>query len=43
MHANTCFSGIVGAGAFVTADVPAFSIVSGNPAQVVDEEVYWKC
>ena len=34
--------GIVGASAFVTADVPAFSIVSGNPAQVVDEEVYWK-
>ena len=34
--------GIVGAGAFVMADVPAFSIVSGNPAQVVDEEVYWK-
>ncbi|WP_455664441.1 Coenzyme F420 hydrogenase/dehydrogenase, beta subunit C-terminal domain [Phocaeicola sp.] len=34
--------GIVGAGAFVTADVPAFTIVSGNPAKVVDEEVYWK-
>ena len=34
--------GIVGAGAFVSTDVPAFSIVSGNPAQVIDEEVYWK-
>lgn len=34
--------GIVGANSFVTTDVPAFSIVSGNPARVVDEEVYWK-
>lgn len=34
--------GIVGAGSFVTSDVPAFSMVSGNPAIVVDEEVYWK-
>ena len=34
--------GIVGACSFVTSDVPAFSIVSGNPAKVVDEEVYWK-
>lgn len=34
--------GIVGACSFVTADVPAFSMVSGNPAKVVDEEVYWK-
>lgn len=34
--------GIVGASSFVTSDVPAFSLVSGNPAKVVDEEVYWK-
>ena len=34
--------GIVGASAYVTSDVPAFSMVSGNPAQIVDEEVYWK-
>ena len=34
--------GIVGACSFVTSDVPSFSIVSGNPAKVVDEEVYWK-
>ena len=34
--------GIVGASACVTFDVPAFSMVSGNPAQIVDEEVYWK-
>lgn len=34
--------GIVGASSYVTSDVPAFSMVSGNPAQIVDEEVYWK-
>lgn len=34
--------GIVGACSYVVADVPAFSMVSGNPAVVVDEEVYWK-
>ena len=34
--------GIVGANSFVTSDVPPFSIVSGNPARLVDEEVYWK-
>ena len=34
--------GIVGANSFVVTDVPAFSMVSGNPAKVVDEEVYWK-
>ena len=34
--------GIVGACSYVTSDVPAFSMVSGNPAKVVDEEVYWK-
>lgn len=34
--------GIVGASSYVTSDVPTFSMVSGNPAKVVDEEVYWK-
>lgn len=34
--------GIVGANSFVVTDVPPFSMVSGNPAKVVDEEVYWK-
>lgn len=34
--------GIVGASSYVVMDVPAFSLVSGNPAQVVDEELYWK-
>lgn len=34
--------GIVGANAYVVSDVPAFSLVSGNPAVVVDEELYWK-
>lgn len=34
--------GIVGANAYVTANVEAFTMVSGNPARVVDEEVYWK-
>lgn len=33
---------IVGAHAFVTQNVPAHSIVSGNPAQVVDTDVLWK-
>jgi coenzyme F420-reducing hydrogenase beta subunit len=34
--------GIVGANAYVTSNVEAFTMVSGNPARVVDEEVYWK-
>ena len=34
--------GIVGASSYVVNDVPAFSLVSGNPAIVVDEDVYWK-
>lgn len=34
--------GIVGASSYVTSDVPAFTMVSGNPAKIVDEEVYWK-
>lgn len=34
--------GIVGASTYVTSDVPAFSMVSGNPAKLVDEEVFWK-
>lgn len=33
---------IVGAHAFVVADVPAHTVVSGNPAVVVDEDVLWK-
>ncbi len=33
---------IVGACAFVTTNVPANSLVSGNPAQVVDKDVLWK-
>lgn len=36
------FSGIVGARAFVTGHVPAHALVSGNPAQIVDEDVLWK-
>lgn len=33
---------IIGAKALVASAVPAFTMVSGNPAQVVDEDVYWK-
>ena len=33
---------IVGAHAFVTQNVPAHTVVSGNPAQVVDTDVLWK-
>ena len=33
---------IVGAEAFVISKVPAHSMVSGHPAQVVDEDVLWK-
>ena len=33
---------IVGAKAFVISKVPAHSMVSGHPAQVVDEDVLWK-
>lgn len=33
---------IVGAKSFVIHKVPAHSMVSGHPAQVVDEEIYWK-
>ena len=33
---------IVGARAIVTHNVPAHSMVAGNPAQVVDEDVLWK-
>lgn len=34
--------GIVGACSFVTSHVPAHSLVSGNPSQVVDEDILWK-
>lgn len=33
---------IVGACSFVTTNVPAFCLVSGTPAQVVDKEILWK-
>ena len=33
---------IIGAHAFVTQNVPAHAVVSGNPAVVVDEDVLWK-
>lgn len=33
---------IVGARAVVTSNVPAYSMVFGNPARVVDEDVLWK-
>jgi len=33
---------IVGANAFVVNNVPPYTLVSGNPARVVDEEILWK-
>jgi acetyltransferase-like isoleucine patch superfamily enzyme len=33
---------IVAAGAVVTKDVPAYSLVAGNPARVIKENVVWK-
>ncbi len=33
---------IIGAQTLVTGHVAPFTLVSGNPAQVVDEDVYWK-
>ncbi len=33
---------IVGACSFVTSNVPANCLVSGNPAQVVDKDILWK-
>ena len=33
---------IIGAHAFVTQNVPANAVVSGNPAVVIDEDVLWK-
>ena len=33
---------IVSAGSLVISNVPANTLVSGNPAVVVDEDVYWK-
>lgn len=33
---------IIGAGSFVTSNVPAHSVVAGNPAVIVDEDVIWK-
>lgn len=34
---------IVGAKAMVTASVPAHALVSGSPAEVIAENVLWKC
>jgi acetyltransferase-like isoleucine patch superfamily enzyme/coenzyme F420-reducing hydrogenase beta subunit len=33
---------IIGAHAFVINNVPAYTMVSGNPARIVDEDVLWK-
>lgn len=33
---------IIGAHAFVTSNVPANAMVSGNPAKIVDEDILWK-
>ena len=33
---------IVAAGAVVTKDVPAYSLVAGNPTRVIKENVVWK-
>jgi acetyltransferase-like isoleucine patch superfamily enzyme/coenzyme F420-reducing hydrogenase beta subunit len=33
---------IIGAHALVTGNVPAYAMVAGNPARVVDEDVLWK-
>ena len=35
-------SAIIGAKSLVTASIPPFAMVSGNPAQIVDEDVCWK-
>ena len=33
---------IIGAKSLVAIHVPAHSLVSGNPAQIIDEDIYWK-
>lgn len=33
---------IVGAKSFVISKVPAHTMVSGHPAQIIDEDIYWK-
>ena len=33
---------IVGANSMVSSKVKNFTLVSGSPAQVVDEDIYWK-
>lgn len=35
-------SAIIGAKSVVSGHIPAFTLVSGNPAQIVDEDVCWK-
>lgn len=33
---------VVGAGAVVTHDIPAHTMVAGNPARVIKSDVHWK-
>ena len=33
---------IIGAHAFVITNVPAHTLVTGNPARVIDEDILWK-
>ena len=33
---------IIGAKSFVISNVPAHAMVSGHPAQIVDEDILWK-
>jgi coenzyme F420-reducing hydrogenase beta subunit len=33
---------IIGAGSLVMTNVPPFSLVSGNPAKVIQTDIYWK-
>jgi len=33
---------VVAAGAVVTKDVPPHTLVAGNPAKVIKEDIYWK-
>lgn len=33
---------IIGAKSFVTKNVPAYTMVSGHPAEIIDEDILWK-
>lgn len=33
---------IVGANSMVSGKIPNFTLVTGSPAEVVDEDIYWK-